>query len=158
MLSKLFVTLLLAGVATVAAAETVYKWVDTRGQVHYSDVPPREPGARILSASRGSLAAGEEDDDTGDRGPAPLPQGFTESDAPDGATRAAAVAVQRDLTARRAEQCKQAQERYKTYIESRRLYRTLPDGQREYLSDAELTAARVEAKKEVDESCGPGGP
>jgi hypothetical protein len=158
MLSKMLVTLMLAGVATVAAAETVYKWVDTRGQVHYTDLPPREPGARILATYEGSIPVGEEEEDTGESGPDPLPPGFKESDAPDGDTRAAAAAVQRDLSAIRAEQCQKAQERYRQYIESRRLYRTLPDGQREYLSDAELSAARVEAKKEVDEYCGPGSP
>jgi hypothetical protein len=61
--------------------------------------------------------------------------------------------VQRDLDAVRSEQCKQAQERYKTYIESRRLFRETPDGKREYLSDAELSQARIEAKKEMDELC-----
>ena len=158
MLTKMLVTLMLAGVATVAAAETVYKWVDTRGQVHYTDLPPREPGARILATYEGALPVSAGEEDTGESGPEPLPPGFSESDAPDGETRAAAAAVQRDLSAIRAEQCQKAQERYKTYLESRRLFRTLPDGQREYLSDAELSAARVEAKKEVDEYCGPGSP
>ena len=158
MLSKMLVTLMLAGVATMAAAETVYKWMDARGQVHYTDLPPREPGARILATYQGAVPVGEEDEDGGESGPDPLPPGFAESDVPDGDTRAAAAAVQRDLSAIRAEQCKQAQARYKQYIESRRLYRETPDGQRQYLSDAELAQARVDAKKDVDEYCGPGNP
>ena len=158
MLRKTLVTLVLAGVATVAAADTVYKWVDARGQVHYTDLPPREPGARILASYQGQagLSATEEPEE-----PAAddaLPPGFSESDAPDGDTRAAAAAVQRDLSAVRAEQCQKARERYTQYIESQRLYRETPDGQRRYLSESELTQARIEAKQAVDEACGPGGP
>ena len=83
-------------------------------------------------------------------------QGFSESSPPaDGgeSTADAAAAVQRDLDAVRSGQCKQAQERYKTYIESRRLYRETAAGEREYLTDAELSAARIQAKKDVDEFC-----
>jgi hypothetical protein len=159
MLRTTLVTLMLAAVATVAAADTVYKWVDARGQVHYTDLPPREAGARLLSTiERGGMV----DEDLSDEPPAPaadtLPAGFGEADAPDGETRAAAVDVQRDLDAKRGEQCKQARTRYTQYIESRRLYRQTADGKREYLSEAELAKARVDAKRDVDEYCGPGTP
>ncbi|MCU0974974.1 MAG: DUF4124 domain-containing protein [Steroidobacteraceae bacterium] len=156
MLRKMLVTLVLAGVATVAAGETVYKWVDSRGQVHYTDLPPRESGARLLSTYQGRVGVPAGDDASEPAEADTLPPGFSESDAPDGATRATAAAVQRDVAAQRAEQCTQAQARYKQYIESQRLFRTTPDGQRQYLSDAELTQARIDAKKAVDEYCGPG--
>jgi predicted DNA-binding protein len=48
--------------------------------------------------------------------------------------------------------CKQAQDRYKSYIEARRLFREV-DGKRVYLSDQELTDARARAKLTVDEYC-----
>lgn len=158
MLRTMLVTLMLAAVTTAAVAETVYKWIDARGQVHYTDLPPREPGARILATYQGAgnVLAAEDAEEPATAGT--LPAGFRESDAPDGDTRAAAVAVQRDLAATRAEQCKQAQARYRQYIESRRLYRETPDGQRQYLSEAELARARVDAKKDVDELCGPANP
>ena len=31
---------MIAGLSTVAVADTVYKWLDTSGQVHYTDRPP----------------------------------------------------------------------------------------------------------------------
>lgn len=156
MLRTTLVTLMLAAVATVAAADTVYKWVDARGQVHYTDLPPREAGARLLSTiERGGLV---EEDLSGEPAADTLPAGFGEADAPDGETRAAAVDVQRDLDAKRAEQCKQARARYTQYIESRRLYRQTADGKREYLSEAELAKARVDAKRDLDENCGTGTP
>ncbi len=40
----------------------------------------------------------------------------------------------------KAEQCAKARERDASYSTSKRLYESLPDGQRRYLTDAELTA------------------
>ena len=151
MLRRTLITIMLAGLATVAAAESVYKWIDTSGQVHYTDRPPTESGAKLLGVFEREqiMATGEETggedtaSNTYDAGPA-----LEEAQGDQ-----AAATVQRDLDQVRSEQCKQAQERYKTYIESRRLYRETTDGKREYLTDAELAAARIEAKKAVDDLC-----
>ena len=151
MLRRTLITIMLAGLATVAAAESVYKWVDASGQVHYTDRPPTESGAKLLGVFEREqmMATGEETggeaapSNTYDAGPA-LEEAQGDK---------AAAAVQRDVDQVRSEQCKQAQERYKTYIESRRLYRETADGKREYLTDAELAAARIEAKKAVDDLC-----
>jgi hypothetical protein len=169
MLQRIIVTLMLAGLATVAAAETVYKWVDRSGQMHYTDLPPNEPGARILdiyereqilataNGPAGQQDAGSQDggasqdgaDGVGDAG-----AGFDPAPgAGDDGAAAAAAAVQRDLDQARSEQCQKAQERYRTYIESRRLFRQTPDGKREYLTDAEISAARIQAKQDVDSYC-----
>jgi hypothetical protein len=152
MLRSTLITLMLAGLATVAAADTVYKWVDRGGQVHYTDLPPDQAGAKLIGVFERDMvmAADEEGGGAEEAGPDVYDSGPALEEV---ATADAAAAVQRDLDAVRSGQCKQAQERYKTYIESRRLYRETPDGKREYLSDAELSKARVEAKKEVDEFC-----
>src|SRR6188508_3177833 len=60
---------LLAGVTAVAGAETVYKWVDGSGQVHYTDLPPRQSDARILGVYQkeaGTIDEEESGDETGD--------------------------------------------------------------------------------------------
>jgi len=150
MLRRTIVTLMLAGFATVAAADIVYKWADANGQIHYSDLPPSEAGAKLLDTYERDLlpqAAEQADDTAGETTP-------SYSSPPDDQPSAAdAAAVQRDVAQVRSEQCTKAQSRYKTYVESRRLYRTTADGQREYLTDAELTAARLQAKKDVDDLC-----
>lgn len=151
MLKKTLLTLMLAAVATVAAGETVYKWVDARGQVHYTDRPPTQGGARVLGVLERSAGFDEATDDDQDEPSPPAWAGPSTDDT--GSSTAAAAAVQRDLEAIRGEQCTQAQARYKQYIESQRLFRQTPDGQRQYLSDAELNQARVEAKQAVDEYC-----
>lgn len=149
MLRRAIITLMLAGFATVAAADIVYKWVDAHGQTHYSDLPPTEAGAKLLGTYERDLVpqAVEQSDDTVD---APGVDNTPPGDEPSAAD---AAAVQRDVAKVRAEQCKQAQAQYKTYVESRRLYRSTADGKREYLTDAELTAARLQSKKDMDDLC-----
>jgi len=150
MLRRTIITIMLAGFATVAAAETVYKWVDTSGQMHYTDRPPTESGARLIGVfEREQILAGDDDSGAADAATYDAGPALRESQG----NQQAAAAVRRDVEQTRSEQCKQAQARYKTYIESRRLYRETADGKREYLTDAELAAARVEARKEVDELC-----
>lgn len=149
MLRTILVTIMLAGLATTAVAETVYKWVDARGQVYYTDRPPTQSDARILAVlerEHGFLEEGEEgvSDDTSS----------PPSQPGEPATSGSVASVQRDVDTARSEQCKQAQERYKTYVESRRLFRQTPDGKRDYLSDEELMKARIEARQAVDEFCG----
>ena len=47
-IARVLVAILMVGIGAVAAAETVYKWVDGAGQVHYTDLPPRQGDAKIL--------------------------------------------------------------------------------------------------------------
>lgn len=152
MLRRAIVTLMLAGLATVAAADVVYKWVDTTGQVHYSDLPPEEAGARLLGVFDRTLLpqAAESQDDTADTGG---PEGGSPAEDDADPTASAAASVQRDVAQIRSQQCQQAQQQYKKYVESRRLYRQTADGKREYLTDDELTAARIQAKQDVDDLC-----
>ena len=67
------------------------------------------------------------------------------------ATRAA---VQKDVAASRAEQCKAAKDKYQQSIEARRLYRVNKAGEREYLSDNEFDQARLNARLEMERACG----
>lgn len=159
--SGIVCALLLAGVAAMAGAETVYKWVDSSGQIHYTDLPPRQAGAKILGVYQ-QEAGTIEDGDPGDSGDYSEPDDTGES--PDtGAesprtpeppvSQEAIAAVEADAAKARVEQCKAAQDRYQRYIDSRRLFRETPDGKRVYLTDQELTEARARAKQAVDDYC-----
>ncbi|MDE2221051.1 MAG: hypothetical protein KGL25_08100 [Gammaproteobacteria bacterium] len=63
-------------------------------------------------------------------------------------------AVQKDIAATRAEQCKAAKEKYQQSIEARRVYRLNKAGEREYLSDSEADQLRLNARLEMERSCG----
>lgn len=135
-----------------AASAEVYRWVDPQGGVHYSDRPESEKAELIGIASRRSdptVIAQRTEADRERRQQVTTQQQRQQSD------QAAANAVQRDVTASRSEQCKKAQDQYRVAIESQRLYRVGKDGEREYLNDAELSEARINAKKAVDDLCKP---
>jgi hypothetical protein len=162
MLQKFMVALLMAGLTVAASADNYYKWSDSRGQIHYTDLPPTQSDAKILGIfNRESSAFGEEsgedqgdngDEANNDTGPTTLPSGNDNGEPP--VDNEAMAAVQKDVSNAKAKQCKEAQDRYQRYVESRRLFREAKDGKREYLTDKELAEARVHAKQSVDESCG----
>lgn len=150
--------LMLAGVAAMATAETVYKWLDSSGQVHYTDLPPRQGDAKILGVYQ--QEAGTVDDGSDDNGDyteeggddsnaQPSEQPRTAEPAP---SQAAIQAAANDAAKAQVEQCKAAQDRYQRYLDSRRLFRET-DGKRVYLTDQELTNARASAKQAVDDYC-----
>ena len=156
MLHKILVGFLMAGLTLVATAETVYKWVDGAGQIHYTDLPPKQADAKVLSVTHGpgNYEYDEESngaDDGGENGDDAKNSSGTSTPEPPVSQEALAAA--RDDAARaKVEQCKAAQDRYQRYIDSRRLFRE-ENGKRVYLSDQELTEARARAKQAVDDYC-----
>jgi hypothetical protein len=141
-------TLLLGG---VLAHADVWGWKDADGKWHYSDMP-RE-GAKLIRSggSRSSAGAAAAPDATGTQS-STAAQGAAISERLE--SEAAARAVAADLDKKRAEQCKAATERYDKMIASRRVYREQTKGERNYLTEAELSQARVDARKERDAACG----
>ncbi len=164
MIQRILMTLVLAGLTAVAGAETVYKWVDSTGQIHYTDLPPHQSDARVLEVFEqavGDLDDGTEEgsddsyndgaDDSGNDGSG-QPSGSTTPPPPPSTSNEMLNAARNDAEKAKVEQCKIAQDRYQTYIQSRRLFRE-QDGKRVYLSDKELDEARARAKQAVDDYC-----
>jgi hypothetical protein len=148
----------IVGVLTCTAVQAgdVYKYTDERGNTMYTDRPM--PGAvRISSSSQRPREVTERntaaEQSAGNQQLAASNQRIAQgqSDA------RAAAQVAKDLEATRAERCKQARDNYNTTINSRRLYTTDKDGNRQYLSDTQLAAERIEAQKAVEAICGPQG-
>jgi catalase len=150
MLQKFMVAMLMAGLTVIAAADTVYKWSDSRGQIHYTDLPPTQSDAKVLSVSHRESAS-RDDEPAGDEG-----NDNSNGSESDGSTidHKAMAAVEADVSSAKVKQCKEAKERYQRYVESRRLFRQTADGKREYLTDQQLNEARVKAKQAIDENCG----
>lgn len=153
-------TLLVLGTLAMPALAAVYKWVDPQGIVHYSDLPP-PPEGKLLSVDTSAQHAQQRAPEPSPRISAPAPSGAPSApNAGPGITPAAAAklkqSVDSDVSNARADQCKQAQDKYQNYIHSRRLYKEGPNKERIYLSDQELETERLNAKHEVDELCGNG--
>jgi hypothetical protein len=134
----------------VQAQADVYKYTDDKGTVHYTDKPATLPAERLnVQSQKTDLVALQ----------ARQQEEQARASAANDARRAAADKKADDRKAAemsatdKAEQCKKARERYDSYMTSQRLYEALPDGERRYLSDAELDAARASAKASMDVLC-----
>ncbi len=137
--------LILAGTFSVARAD-VFRWVDEKGEPHYSD--QWVPGSTVIkTSSRGRPT---------DAGPSAQKDLMASSNKISGQLddQANARGVQEDLAKTKAAKCKAAQDRYMKAIENNRVYKQTKDGEREFLSDAELDAYRETARKDVAGLCG----
>jgi len=138
--------------SAVASAAAVYKWVDPDGRVHYSDVPPSDKATLVdIIVSHPSSQERSSTPSTSARPASTVPaqdQGKQKAD------QAVAQEVNTDLAKANAKKCSEAKERYRVAIESHRLYKLGPNGERQYLSDSELSQARMNARRDLDDSCG----
>jgi hypothetical protein len=148
-------SLLFAGAVSVANAD-VFRWVDDHGGVHYSD--QWVPGSEVIKSTKPHPTSSTATADTSHRtSTASTPSSRSSSSTSDDQN---AKAVKQDVAKVREQQCKDAKERYEKAIQARRLYKPKqgetakdPDD-RQYMSDAEADAYRVQVRQEVQDYCG----
>jgi len=145
--TTLILTLVIAA-ASVAAAGEIYMWTDKDGNTHYED-RPTEGAVRL---------AGIESQPTDNSRVQARVQARLDTRA--AAREAAANEPQgpskeelRAQAKERADQCTSFRARLEKLITSRRLYRQDDNGERVYLGDDEMDAARAEAQSKVEEYC-----
>jgi Domain of unknown function (DUF4124) len=131
------------------AGAVVYKWVDAQGKVQYGDRPPDGVHAEVVEllgthVARGTSAKPSESAPT---------YKTTNRDQPNQNDANVKKAVDNDVAQAREKQCAYAQDQYKKLIEGRRLYKTGADGERRYLTSEEIDSERLNAKREIDETC-----
>ena len=133
---------------TVFASE-IYKWVDEQGQVHYGDRPtgdtteerlsirsqPTDPEA-VKNQVQARLAAQETTAETM----------ANESQGPS-KEQLRAEAQERE------QKCVTYRDRLERFTYSRHLYRENENGEREYLDEEEMQAARDQVQDQIDEYC-----
>lgn len=153
--AKLVALLALSLAAGQAAAEQeVFRWVDDNGVVHFSDRPvdPRARRTGITFSATDQARIREQqlrkweqeqqaDADARDE---------QQQQPADDAMEANAKAQEERI---RQLECNAARERFETYTTAPRLYESLPGGERRYLTDDELAAARIQAQQDVDTWC-----
>jgi uncharacterized protein DUF4124 len=154
--SKIFAVIV--GVLACAAVQAgdVYKYVDSSGATLYTDKPI--PGAVLVrtGAQRPPEVAQRNYAATQTATSSQLNASNQRiADSQENARLAATVS--KDLEATRAERCKKARDDYQSSIQSRHMYRTGKDGEREYLSESELAQRRMDSAKAVESICGPQG-
>jgi hypothetical protein len=147
----LLVGIISLGVTSLACAQTIYKWVDTEGITNFSAQPPlgvnaERTSTRLHEANRQALQT--RIDNSAERNAAVNTR--KQQDKEQAAETQAQDKEQQEL---RIENCAKAKTRLIKYNTSRRLYRQLEDGEREYLSDDELDQERTGAQQLVNEWC-----
>ncbi len=148
-LSILTGVLLCASMLASAGTGAVYRWKDPNGIWHYSDQP--RPGAIMISGPK-KPASAPNATPTPPPPPVPVPARATAEEEPQVSPEVANDVRAAAATAK-TEQCKKATEVYDKSIQARRLYKTDEQGNRVYLSEAELDKERLKARSARDISC-----
>lgn len=140
--------LLLGLLGTAAYGADVYRSTSPDGTVSYSDRPQGADAQFVFSAASrppatpAAPAAGARPGATN----AAAPQAPADPTLPDGPSS-------KELREQRQKNCEIARERVARYEVSRRLFRTNPAGEREYLDDAAVAEARAKAAADVKDWC-----
>jgi hypothetical protein len=152
MFRTLAIALILTGVAAVAHAVDVYRYVDAQGGIHYSDT--WVPGSQLIKMDHrpnnidsGAARAAENK---------AVVAGSNHASA-ELAQDANVRAVQADVAAAREQQCTDAKAKYEKSVQVRRIYKSdtpNADGEREYLTDEQADAYRVQLRTEMQTVCG----
>jgi hypothetical protein len=130
------------------ASAVVYKWVDAQGKLQYGDRPPDGVHAEVVELL-GTHAASPSTRAAPATSSSSTPKTASNSPKADDIKRA----VDEDVAQSRDKQCADAQERYKKLIEGRKIYKTGPDGERQYMTSEEIDSERLNAKRDIDSIC-----
>jgi membrane protein involved in colicin uptake len=150
MLRAAFFSVCSALVLASAANADVYKYTDEKGNVQYTDRPLTLPAERLsISSQRSDVVeidqrVGEEAKTTAEQDKA-----RQQADKAKAEQKKAAAAN----TEGKAEACSKARQDYVSRMNAQKLYEEEPNGERRYLTSAELDAARSSAKQAMDTLC-----
>ena len=123
----------------------IYTWVDENGKRHYADTPGHEDAVSVelVWHSEGDLADLQQGG--GDTGQQSGSSYYDPDETPE-------ERFEREQA--EAYYCKRAREIYASYLNAPRLYKTLDDGTRDYLSEEETETKLAETKAQVGQLCG----
>lgn len=125
----LMFAMLICGTAGAQTA-AMYRTVSPDGTVTFSDVPLSDDSEMITVLVRSGATRARQQD--------------TQRDAEE---------VSESVAAQTADNCARAQEQERSLAGSTRLYRVLPSGERQFLTDDEIAAAREKAAADVAQWC-----
>ena len=144
------VGLVLAAVTSLGLADKVYRGVGSDGQPIYADRPlagyQETFELDVLHSSSEAIRQRQAAN-------AEARKIAATRESQDEKIQKEAAAADAEVAAQNAANCATAKERAEKYNSHGRLYKPLPNGEREYLSDEELDAARAEAASAVAEWC-----
>jgi len=127
--TRLLLTVSLAALLAsgLAVAGEIYKWTDDDGSVHYEDRPTGDANRKARDAAR-----------------------QVASEAPPEMTREEIRAEQQ----KRKDECQKYRDQLQSFLRSQRLYQEDEAGDRAYLSEEDVMAARTRVEGQIQEYCG----
>lgn len=134
----------------LAVAGEIYKWTDEDGNVHYEDRPVGKTDMEhvdIVSRNTDNTVVQARVD--ADR-QARAARRQVASEAPAEMTKEELRAEQQE----RQQKCQMYRDRLQAFLRSTRLYEEDDGGDRNYLSDDEVMAARTKVEGQIQEYCG----
>ena len=150
MLKHIVIAIALLGSQAFAAGE-IYRWKDANGTWHYGDRP--QQGAEVVgkTAPAGTPAATP--------APAPAapatPASSSSSDETLPVSKEIAQQVRQEAAAAKAKTCEKAKADYDQKVQALRIKRVDAKGNVTFLSEAEIDAARLQARAARDLACAP---
>jgi hypothetical protein len=133
----------------IAAAADVYKYVDEKGNVQYTDKPLKLPAERLNVQSQRTDVVSIEERKADESNSATSDKARQTTEKQEAAKREAAEVFE----ANRIDACNKARADYLSRMGNGRIYEVQPNGERRYLDSAELDVARTAAKEAMDSLC-----
>jgi hypothetical protein len=149
MVRILSLALFLTGAALAAAAADVYRYVDAQGGVHYTDT--WVPGSTLIKVDHPKGAPAPV---APTRTPQSKPLAASDRASADLAKAADERTVKADVAQAQEDGCKTAKDNYTKAVASRRIIKSGTDGQREYLSEDDANAYRLQLHDAMQAACG----
>ena len=155
-MTRLLMLCLALALPAVAAAQTLYRWVDKDGTVRYSDIPP-PPGVpvRTLGAPAPAPSSSSPSGQDGRTGAPTLQdqeRAFQKRAEEQKKAEEKAAAAAKDATIKQ-ENCQRAREALATLESGRRILRTNPQGEQYYVDDAQRAQETQQAQQAVQQWC-----
>ncbi len=147
--TKIIVLLLATVLSGATLASEIYKWTDEDGNVHYGDRPSSPDSERMAIRSKPT-------DPSHVQAEVQARLSTTKTANEQRSTRAEEEASREELRAQAAEKatkCTDYRSKLEKMLQSRRLYRQGDDGERVYLDEDEMLAARERVGTQVEEYC-----
>ena len=133
----------------IAFASDIYKWTDEDGNVHYEDRPTGDTTVQRLAISSSPTNPAKVQARAQSRYAAKDPAQDSASREPQGPTKEELAAQ----AAEKRQKCDTYKARLQKFIQSRRLYKEDDNGERVYLDEKQILAARERVENQVQEYC-----
>lgn len=145
-MKRLMIVAVALALAPLASAQ-LYKHIDKNGRVVYSDQPPAGVDAKQVNIPTGvtNVPSGAK---------SYVAQDKENQKKKEEAQKKAAKAGDPEKKAQEAEQrCAQAKSAHQYYVDGGRIFKNNEKGEREFMSDAEIDAARERTRRDMETAC-----